>query len=185
MTVYEHASGGTVSDPAYGDIQHRHPVRRGFLLAARGLSYFVYAWVVLVEVVLVTGFFLLLFGANPSSDFVEWTYRSLDRAMEPFRGIFTPIELGTTPGNQVDSIFETSVLFAMIVYGLLALAMDAALDWLGRRLERMDRADREYELRRRYEATAASSSLATPSGSPGAPETAGAAATATRQGPES
>ena len=84
--------------------------RRIILWASRALSYFLYAYLVVVEIILFLGFFLLLFGANPSAGFTQWVYRSLDRAMEPFRGIFTPIELGTTAGN-VESIFETSVLF--------------------------------------------------------------------------
>ena len=39
--------------------------------------------------------------------------------MERFRGIFTPIELGLT-GNDVEAVLDTSVLFAMLVYGIFA-----------------------------------------------------------------
>ena len=70
------------------------------------------------------GFFLLLFGANPEAGFAEWVYRSLDRVMAPFRGIFESIEL---TGN---SVLDTSVLFAMIVYGIVGLCLSAAIDWL-------------------------------------------------------
>lgn len=153
MTAYDPSTAAPGPAPDYGDVERRHPVRRGFLIVARVLTFIVYAWVLVVEAVLIMGFFLLLFGANPSSDFVEWVYRSLDRAMEPFRGIFTPIQLGTTAGNQVESVFETSVLFAMIVYGFVALAVGAVVDWLGRRLERMDRADQQDERWRRYQAS--------------------------------
>lgn len=76
---------------------HRH--RRMVLWGARALGYVVYAYVVLTEIVLALGFVLLLFGANPDPPFVQWAYRSLERAMEPFRGIFTSIELGQT-GNE-------------------------------------------------------------------------------------
>ena len=72
-------------------------------IVARFISYLAYVYIIFVEVILFLGFFLLLFGANPSSSFVEWAYRNLDRAMKPFRGIFTPIELGTTNGNQIES----------------------------------------------------------------------------------
>jgi hypothetical protein len=75
----------------------------------------------------------LLFGANPSAGFTDWVYRNLARVMAPFRGIFTPIELGTTAGN-VPSIFETSVLFAMVVYGILAMLLSALISWLTTKL---------------------------------------------------
>lgn len=57
--------------------------------------------------------------------------------MAPFRGIFTPIELGTTSGN-VQSISETSVLFAMLVHGILALLMSAVADWLSSRFRMLE-----------------------------------------------
>ncbi len=110
---------------------------RVILWGSRALSYLLYAYILFVEVILFLGFFLLLFGANTSAGFTEWVYRSLDRAMEPFRGIFTPIELGTTAGN-VESIFETSVLFAMIVYGVIGLVVHAFITWLSTRLYRLD-----------------------------------------------
>jgi hypothetical protein len=111
--------------------------RRVIVWVMRLLSYLVYAYVVVVEVILGLGFFLLLFGANPTSDFVQWIYRSLNRAMEPFRGIFKPVDLG---GNQeVASVFDASVLFAMIVYGLLAILVHAFIRWLTYRLYKLDR----------------------------------------------
>ncbi len=106
----------------------------------RAIGYLVYFYLVAVEIILVLGFFLLLFGADPSADFTQWVYRNLDRVMEPFRGIFTPIQVGTTSGN-VESIFETSVLFAMIVYGILAMAMSTLTGWLGSRLRILEDAE--------------------------------------------
>ena len=95
---------------------------------ARALVYLVYFWVMLSIVILVMGFFLLLFGANPDASFAEWAYRALDRVMKPFRGLFHSVDLS---GN---SVLDTSVLFAMIVYGMLALAMRALIDWLTYRI---------------------------------------------------
>src|SRR5262245_30459641 len=43
---------------------------------ARVLTYLVYAFVLITLVILVLGFFLLLFGANPDAPFSEWAYRS-------------------------------------------------------------------------------------------------------------
>jgi uncharacterized protein YggT (Ycf19 family) len=100
----------------------------GIEKVARGLVYLVYFWVMLSIAILVLGFFLLLFGANPDASFAAWTYRALDRVMKPFRGIFQSIDLN---GN---SVLDVSVLFAMIVYGMLALALRALIDWLTYRI---------------------------------------------------
>jgi len=132
-----------------------HQAAKIVTMAARFVGYFVYAYIIFVEIILMLGFFLLLFGANSSAGFVEWAYRNLDRAMKPFRGIFTPIELGTTNGNEVVSVFDTSVLFAMIIYGLIGIAAHAFIGWLTARLRRIEReesAERyEYETRLQHE----------------------------------
>jgi hypothetical protein len=144
--------------------------RRVVLLIARAVGYLVYAYLIVVEIILLLGFVLLLFGANPSAGFTEWSYRNLDRVMSPFRGIFTPIELGTA-GNDVQAVFDTSVLFAMIVYGIVALALSALIAWLSGRIHQID--DAETELRRREEhqaqldAIAARQSAAPSESSPG------------------
>ena len=91
---------------------------------ARVLTYLVYAFVLISLVILVLGFFLLLFGANPDAPFAEWAYRSLDRVMAPFRGIFESVQLNG------ESVLDTSVLFAMIVYGIVGIALSALIHWL-------------------------------------------------------
>src|SRR3954469_7363499 len=90
--------------------------------------YRVYACTIVALVILVLGFFLLLFGANPDAAFAAWAYRSLDRVMAPFRGIFEAIPLNG------DSVLDTSVLFAMIVYSIVGLALSALIHWLTDRL---------------------------------------------------
>ena len=124
-------------------------VRRWILWGAKILSYFVYVYLILVEIVLLIGFFLLLFGANPTAGFTQWAYRNLDRVMAPFRGIFTPISLGSTTAD-VPAIFDTSVLFAMIIYGILALLLSWVIHWLTDRLMRLDVLEADIE-RRQYE----------------------------------
>ena len=94
------------------------------LRIARVLTYLVYAFVLFTLVILLLGFFLLLFGANPDVPFAEWVYRSLDRVMAPFRGLFESVQLNG------DSVFDTSVLFAMIVYGIVGIALSALIHWL-------------------------------------------------------
>ena len=101
------------------------------------LLWLVYAWVSVVLVLLLLTFILQLFGANPAAGFVEWVYRSTERAMAPFRGIFEPITLSD------QSVLDISVLFAMIVYTFVALGLHAAIDWVTRLLRREER--REYE----------------------------------------
>ncbi|HUF84468.1 MAG TPA: YggT family protein [Acidimicrobiia bacterium] len=151
----------TYVDPAEIDRSHLSPVRRGIVMVTRVVTFLVYLYVLFIEIILTLGFFLLLLGANPSSPFVEWVYRSLDRAMRPFRGIFEPIELGVA-GNDVPSVFETSVLFAMIVYAILAILVHALLSWLSLRLERLDYADAEYRRHQVISKTVAASSRPAP-----------------------
>ena len=96
----------------------------GLARAARVITYLVYAFVIVALVILIFGFFLLLFGANPDASFTQWVYRSLDRVMAPFRGIFKAVPVN---GN---SVLDTSVLFAMIVYSIAGMALRALIDWL-------------------------------------------------------
>jgi hypothetical protein len=125
--------------------------RKVVLMITRAISYLVYAYLVVVEIILLMGFVLLLFGANPSAGFTEWVYRNLDRVMSPFRGIFTPIELGVT-GSDVPAVFETSVVFAMIVYGIVALLLSALIGWLSGRLNQVHDAETEIQRRDEYQA---------------------------------
>ncbi len=135
------------------DVQAVH-ARKIIVWVARIISYLVYFYVIVVEIILILGFFLLLFGANPSAGFTEWAYRNLDRVMEPFRGIFTPIQLGTTSGD-VEAVFDTSVLFAMIVYGIVAMLFSGLIAWLSRRLRYLEAAEDEAERREQQERLAA------------------------------
>jgi hypothetical protein len=48
--------------------------------------------------------------------------------MAPFRGLFEPVPLDGR------SVLDVSILFAMIVYGLAALALQSLIDWLTDRI---------------------------------------------------
>ena len=112
------------------------PTRRaGIAVAwiARALTYLVYAFVIVALVMLLLGFFLLLLGANPDAPFAEWLYRGLRRVMAPFRGLFEPVQLDGR------SVLDVSILFAMIVYGIVALALHALIEWLTARILTMRR----------------------------------------------
>lgn len=98
---------------------------------ARALTSLLYAFVIVALVLLVLGFILKLFGANPDASFAEWLYRSLRRVMAPFRGLFEPVPLDGR------SVVDVSILFAMLVYGIVALALHALIEWLTARILEM------------------------------------------------
>ena len=110
-------------------VSMRESSKEQIVWASRALVYLVHFFVTVALIVLTFGFFLLLFGANPEAAFADFVYRSLDRVMAPFRGLFEPIQLNGK------SVLDVSVLFAMIVYGILALALRALIDWLTYRVD--------------------------------------------------
>lgn len=131
------------TDPGNSPRENLRPQMRAALWGGRALGYVVYAYVLVTEIILGLGFVLLLFGANPNPAFVQWVYRSLDRAMEPFRGIFTDVELGLTGPDNVQAKLDTSVVFAMIVYALVAWAVHAFIGWMTYRLQLLEREERD------------------------------------------
>jgi len=136
--------------PPEPEIDH-HWFQRVTLFIAKAVSTLVLIYLVIVEIILFLGFLLKLLGADPTSGFVEWAYRNLDRAMQPFRGIFAPVDLGTA-ANDVEAVIETSILFAMAVYGIVALGVAALTSWLTARVNRLDAEEireRNYALRER------------------------------------
>jgi uncharacterized protein YggT (Ycf19 family) len=118
------------------------------LKITRVLLWIVYVWVTITIVLLFLGFFLLLFGADPTAGFVEWVYRSTQRAMAPFRGIFEPINVSG------DSVLDVSILFAIIVYAFVAVGLNALLGWLTATMH-------EHERRQHEDAVLASQAAAT------------------------
>jgi uncharacterized protein YggT (Ycf19 family) len=85
------------------------------LRVARVIVWVIYLFVLAALILLTLAFFLRLFGANPAAGFTEWVYRSVDRIMEPFRGIFPSHAITDT------SVLDFSLLFAMIIYAIFAL----------------------------------------------------------------
>lgn len=98
------------------------------LRVSRWVVWFVWAYVIFIIIILTLAFSLLLFNANPDVAFVEWVFRSSERAMEPFRGIF-PTE---TVGNG--SVIDFSILFAIIVYSILGMVVSALVSFLDRKV---------------------------------------------------
>ncbi len=107
------------------------------------VSWAIFGYLVVVEIVLLIGFLLILVGAEPSSWLSDFLYRVVERTMEPFRGAFSAIEVADpdTPA-QVEPAIETSIVFAMSVPGVLALAAHDLVEWLGGRRVPPEPADR-------------------------------------------
>jgi uncharacterized protein YggT (Ycf19 family) len=97
--------------------------------------FFVYLVILAVLIILVLGFTLRLFGASTDAEFTRWVYRNDERAMEPFRGMF-PSE---TVGDH--SVVDFSLLFGMIFYAIVALAVHGLMMWLSMKVNRLRRGE--------------------------------------------
>ena len=107
--------------------------KRSILRIGKIVTAIVYAIFVTYIVILTLAFFLRLFGANPAADFAEWVYNAAARIMEPFRGIFPTTQISDT------AVFDASLLFAIIVYSILALAVHSLIAWFVGRLTELQR----------------------------------------------
>lgn len=95
-----------------------------FIKGARALTYIVYGYALVAASFLSVGFFLLLFSANQSTPFVKFVYDTAAIFLTPFRGIF-PVRSVSDTGY-----FSASALFAIIMYLLLALGMNALINYV-------------------------------------------------------
>lgn len=68
--------------------------------------------------------------------------------MQPFRGLFEPIPIRTN--GEVDAVFDTSMLFAIICYGVGLMLVNHGLDWLSRRIHAIDVSNRLRDQRIAY-----------------------------------
>lgn len=105
------------------------------------MTYLVYAYVIIATVFLVLGFFLLLLGANPATDFVSFVYRIAAHFLEPFRGIFPSHQLSDS------SYFSSAGLFAIIIYGIGAMAIHAFINYLTYKMQKHQLELEEYQER--------------------------------------
>jgi uncharacterized protein YggT (Ycf19 family) len=103
---------------------------------ARVLVWLVYAFFIVATIILLLAFVLLLLNASTTASFTQWVYRSANRVLEPFRGIFPSV----TNGNG--SVIDFAVLFAIIMYGILALVVHALVTWLDHQIMRIRSATR-------------------------------------------
>jgi uncharacterized protein YggT (Ycf19 family) len=113
--------------------EYEHSPLLVLLKVARVVVWAVYAFALVTGALLTTAFLLHLAGANPEASFVEWVYRSTERAMRPFRGIFPTQDVGGS------SVLDFSYLVAAIVYFVIALLVDGLHRWLTGKLRRQQR----------------------------------------------
>lgn len=106
---------------------------KALLLLGRAVAYLAYAWLVLVDILLMFRVFLLLFAANPDTPFAHFVYTTSADVMEPFRGLFPPHPVQTT------GYLDVSALFAIIVYTLLVFLVAWLVEWLGWHLRSVKR----------------------------------------------
>ena len=112
---------------------------------AKVLVWLVYAYFMITVIILTLAFFLQLFNASSDAAFTEWVYRSAQRAMEPFRGIFP----SATADNG--SVIDFAVLFAIIVYGIIAMLVHSGIEWIDRKILQ-NRADARYQAQQAQQA---------------------------------
>lgn len=121
MTVGSHA-------PAPAEPSGRATLVR----VSRIIVYFVYGVLVLAVVILLIAFFLRLFAASTDAPFTQWIYRSSARFMQPFRGIFPTVE------GAGESVLDVSLLFGILMYGLLAILVHSLIVWLNRKVAEVE-----------------------------------------------
>ena len=68
-----------------------------------------------------------LFGANPSSQFVEWVYSWSTPFVAPFAGIFGQSATLAPTGVVTGGVFDWTALIALVVYGLILGLIGRAL----------------------------------------------------------
>lgn len=79
----------------------------------------------LAAVLLVARFVLKLTGANGNSGFVKAVYSVTDVLSKPFDAIFG---VTTASNGKFTSVFEPSILVAIVVYGLIAWGLIKLFD---------------------------------------------------------
>lgn len=94
----------------------------GLLVLGRIVAWLAYAWLVLVDVLLVFRVVLLAFGANPEAQFFKFVVTTTADVMAPFRGLFPPHALNAT------GYLDVSALFAILVYTLLVFFVGWVVD---------------------------------------------------------
>jgi uncharacterized protein YggT (Ycf19 family) len=86
--------------------------------AAFTIGNLVYLLFGILEALLAFRLVFRLLGANPASSFVDFIYNATEPFVAPFYGIFGEPTIAN--GVTGVSVFDTSTMVAMLVYGLVA-----------------------------------------------------------------
>ena len=115
----------------------RRETKRWILWVGKLVTLVVYLVFLAYAIIVGIAFVLQLLGANPTADFADWIYRAAENITQPFRGIF--------PTTQVTdrSTFNASLLFALMIYLIVAVLLHGVIDWLTRRIAGIDRAEEQ------------------------------------------
>lgn len=73
----------------------------------------------IIEALVGLRFIFELFGANPSSPFVNWIYQYSTPLVTPFAGIFGQNPTIGASGVVTASVFDWTALIALIIYGII------------------------------------------------------------------
>ena len=95
-----------------------------FIKVSRVTTYIVYGYSLVASVFLGIAFVLLLFGANQTTPFVKFIYKTAAEFGQPFRGIFPTHPVGET------GYFSSSALFAIVIYLIMAAALHALIVYI-------------------------------------------------------
>lgn len=114
-------------EPMRGPVEERHvgrgpvePVETSEMMSDNPgwrASQLVYLFFGVIDGLLLIRFVLKLLAANPHSPFASWVYSFTGFFLAPFRNLLPSI------GNE-QSVLETSVLIAILVYALLGWALE-------------------------------------------------------------
>jgi YggT family protein len=83
---------------------------------ARRVTEAIYLLFGIIDGLLLIRLVLKLLGANPHAGFASWTYGVTDFLLAPFRGLLPTYVSGQT-------VFELSLIIAILIYSLIALAL--------------------------------------------------------------
>lgn len=75
----------------------------------------------IIEALLLTRFFLILFSANLSAPFARWIFANSSTLVAPFRNIFPTVDVA---GFKID----LTVLFALIIYAIIGQLIIGVID---------------------------------------------------------
>lgn len=86
------------------------------------LRYLIRIFFGIIEFFLGIRILLKLFGANEAAPFVTWAYDVTAPLVQPFAGVFPPVNLGPR------FMIEMSAILALIIYSFIAWAIDQGLN---------------------------------------------------------